>query len=240
VKMRERFLRADLDVSNIRGRIERRGIVEISDVLAPAWANRIHRYLSSDMPRDSWSLAIRAGGDPEYFADTPESQDRIRDAYSRARTELREGRFGYCFRRTLDDHLADCHCCECEFRNELSGPEMLDFVAGLGLGVMGPGEMFASKYSPGSFLSPHHDEGNGRAAFVVNLSHSWLPQWGGLLTFLKDDWRTVRRVCTPAFNTLCLFRLPGDRQVPHLVTQVVAHHRLAFTGWYVAEGGDRR
>src|SRR5207244_3958354 len=113
------------------------------------------------------------------------------------------------------------------------------FLAGIGLVVTAPGEMFASKYSPGSFLSPHHDGGNGRAAFVVNLSREWLPQWGGLLTFLNDDWRTVRRVCTPAFNPLCLFELPGDRAVPHLVTQVVAHHRLAFTGWYVAGSENR-
>jgi Rps23 Pro-64 3,4-dihydroxylase Tpa1-like proline 4-hydroxylase len=112
---------------------------------------------------------------------------------------------------------------------------MLDFLTRLGLGITSPGAMFASKYSPGSFLSPHHDRGNGRLAFVINLSQPWLPQWGGLLTFLNDDWRTVRRVCTPSFNTLCLFGLPSDRTVPHLVTQVVTRHRLAFTGWYTGD-----
>jgi SM-20-related protein len=123
---------------------------------------------------------------------------------------------------------------ECRFRAALADDEMLDFLGRLDLGITAPGAMFASKYSPGSFLAPHHDHGNGRIAFVINLSPSWQPQWGGLLTFLNDDWRTVRRVCTPSFNTLCLFGLPTERTVPHLVTQVVARRRLAFSGWYVA------
>ena len=233
VKVRQRLLRADLKVAAVRGRLERRGIVQVSDVLASGWAERMHRYLVAEMPSDWWTVAVRASGEPQYFPDCPGSQDQIQNAYRRARAELRDGRFAYCFRRTLDDHLPDCDCPECGFRRELRGPEMQDFLAGLGIGDTEPGEMFASKYSPGSFLSPHHDSGNGRAAFVINLSRSWLPQWGGLLTFLNDDWLTIRRVCTPAFNTLCLFTLPSDRHVPHQVTQVVAHHRLAFTGWYV-------
>jgi SM-20-related protein len=240
VNVRERLLREDLNIPRIRERLQRRGIVEVRALLSPAWANRVQHFLARDMPPDWWSAAIRADGDPEYFPDTAAYRVQINEAYGRARTELREGRFSYSFRRTFDNHLDDCGCCECHFRGALRGEQMLEFLFGLGLDVTGPGEMFASKYSPGSFLSPHHDSGNGRAAFVINLTRSWLPQWGGLLMFLNDDWRTVRRVCTPAFNTLCLFALPGDRQVPHLVTQVVAHQRLAFTGWYVATVGGGR
>lgn len=228
------LLRRDLDVRAIRTRFQRRGIVEIPEILSPGWANRVHRFLAHDMPEDWWSAAILAGAEPEYFQDIPANRSRIAEAYQRARKELRNGSFSYCFRRTLADHLIDCSCVECRFREALAGDEMLGFLSRLDVGITEPGAMFASKYSPGSFLSPHHDRSNGRVAFVVNLSRSWLPQWGGLLTFLNDDWRTVRRVCTPSFNTLCLFELPADQTVPHLVTQVVACHRLAFTGWYVA------
>jgi SM-20-related protein len=230
-------LRQDLDISEIRERLRRRGIVEVRAVLSPAWADRMQRFLARDMPRDWWSAAIRAGGDPEYFPDTTARRAQIQEAYGRAHTELRAGRFSYSFRRTFDNHLDDCGCLECDFREDLRGEQMLEFLSAVGLDVTAPGEMFASKYSPGSFLAPHHDRGNGRAAFVINLTRSWLPQWGGLLMFLNNDWRTVRRVCSPAFNTLCLFALPDDQPVPHLVTPVVAHQRLAFTGWYVAEGG---
>lgn len=231
---RQRLLRKDLNPPKIRARLQRGGIIEVPEMLSADWAARMHRFLAQEMPEDWWSIAIRAGGDPEYFRSIPANRRRIQEAYKRSRKELREGKFSYCFRRTLNDHAADCVCVECLFREALGGDEMLEFLGSVGLDVKGPGEMFASRYSPGSFLSPHHDSGNGRAAFVVNLSRSWLPQWGGLLTFLNDDWRTVRRVCTPAFNTLCLFALPADRTVPHLVTQVVARHRLAFTGWYAA------
>jgi SM-20-related protein len=231
------LLRTDLHVAGIRSRLQRHGIVEVPNAFSPTWVTGIHRFLARGMPGDSWSVVIRAGGDPEYFRDNPANKPRIQEAYQRARKQLSGGNFSYCFRRTLGDHASACGCLECRFREALGGDEMLSFMSRLGLGVMTPAEMFASRYSPGSFLSPHHDRGNGRAAFVLNLSRSWLPQWGGLLTFLNDDWRTVRRVCTPAFNTLCLFELPADRGVPHMVSQVVAGHRLAFTGWYVSAQG---
>jgi len=236
---RPSLLRRDLDVARIRSRLQKNGIVEVREALSHGWAARMHRFLAKQMPAEGWTIAIRAGGDPEYFSDTPADQPRIREAYQRARKELRAGNFSYCFRRTLGDHLSDCHCQECRFRVALEGDEMIEFFSRIGLPAAVPAEMFASRYSPGSFLSPHHDSGNGRVAFVLNLSRSWLPQWGGLLTFLNDDWRTIRRVCTPEFNTLCLFELPAGRTVPHLVTQVVAGHRLAFTGWYATNEGQR-
>lgn len=238
MKGRQRLLRADLDVLSIRNRLARFGIIEVRNLLSTSWANQIEHYLSEDMPEDWWTRAVRAGGDPEYFP-AASGNSAYEPAYQRAMAELAEGRFSYAFDRTLDDHEPGCSCMECLFRLQLRGPEMLDFLTGIGFDITEPGEMFASRYSPGNFLSPHHDSGNGRAAFVLNLSRGWKPQWGGLLMFLNDDWRTVRRVCTPAFNCLCLFELPGDRRVPHLVTQVVAHRRLAFTGWYVAVHNNR-
>src|SRR2546426_135717 len=93
MKVRQRLLRSDLDVAGIRSRLERRGIVEVRDVLAPAWANRMHQFLARAMPKNWWSVAIRAGGDPEYFPDTPASREQIREAYSRARGQLRDGQF---------------------------------------------------------------------------------------------------------------------------------------------------
>ena len=228
-----------MDVARIRSQLRRNGIVEVREALSPGWAARMHRFLAKEMPAQWWTVAIRAGGDPEYFCDTPANQPQICEAYQRARKELRSGNFSYCFRRTLSDHMADCHCQECRFRVALGGDEMIEFFSRIGMPATVPAEMFASRYSPGSFLSPHHDSGNGRVAFVLNLSRFWLPQWGGLLTFLNDDWQTVRRICTPAFNTLCLFELPANGTVPHLVTQVVAGHRLAFTGWYATYEGLR-
>lgn len=226
------LLRHDINISLLRSRFERRGIVEVHNALSVRWAAALHRFLDRDMPADWWTIAIQANREPEHYRDVRENDERIADAQRRARRELRAGQFCYYFYRTFDDHNQACECVECRFRAALAGNEMIDFFAQIGLNVQAPREMFASRYSPGCFLAPHHDRGNGRIGFVLNLSRGWRPQWGGLLIFLNDDWSSVRRVCAPEFNTLCLFALPPDRTVPHLVTQVVVGHRLAFTGWY--------
>ena len=45
--------------------------------------------------------------------------------------------------------------------------------------------MFLSKYKSNNFLSPHSDKGNGKVAFVLNLSKFWKPQYGGNIEFFR-------------------------------------------------------
>ena len=80
---------------------------------------------------------------------------------------------------------------------------MLGFLDDLGLPMTTTADVFASCYEPSHFLAPHHDTGNGQVGFTLKLTREWQPQYGGLLMFLDDDWRRVRRVCTPQFNSLC-------------------------------------
>jgi hypothetical protein len=228
------MLRANLNVEALRGRLRAGGVVEIRDFLTPDWARALHHFLDQEMSTSRWTVAVRAGGEPEYFPDVPENKGRIGEAYRRALSTLRGGEFSYCFRRTWDDHGVSCSCMECRLREGLKSAEVLQFMHDLGFSDAKPREVFASCYMPGSFLSPHHDQGNGQLGFVLNLSRGWNPQYGGLLMFLNDDWKTVRRVCSPRFNTMCLFELPNGRSVPHLVSHVVAGKRLAVTGWYGA------
>ena len=151
---RPSLLRRDLDVARIRSRFQQNGIVEVREALSCDWAARMHRFLAREILAGWWTVAIRAGGDPEYFSDTPANRPRIREAYQRARKELRSGNFSYCFRRTLGDHLPDCHCQECQFRVALEGDEMSRIFSRIGLPAAVPAEMFASRYSRGSFPVP--------------------------------------------------------------------------------------
>ena len=96
-------------------------------------------------------------------------------------------------------------------------------------------EVFASRFMPGHFLSPHHDEGKGKIGFVYSLSKFWRPEWGGALHFMRDDYKTVTRIISPVYNRLTLFDIPSRNGIPHFVSHVVPGanvKRLSVTGWF--------
>ncbi len=89
-----------------------------------------------------------------------------------------------------------------------------------------------TKFSPGDFLTIHDDNIYGkdrRAAFVLNLTPEWQPDWGGILQFF-DKKKHVEGGFTPCFNALNIFSIPK----PHAVSQVSTFSRRArysITGW---------
>ncbi|WP_230281365.1 2OG-Fe(II) oxygenase family protein [Croceicoccus sp. Ery15] len=90
----------------------------------------------------------------------------------------------------------------------------------------------ATRYQPGHFLTRHHDEIEGRsriAAYVLNLSPRWRPEWGGLLQFHDDD-GDITTGYVPRFNTLHLLRVPQCHSVS-FVTPFAGGPRLSVTGW---------
>ena len=73
----------------------------------------------------------------------------------------------------------------------------------------------ASRYAPGQFLTTHDDHieaKSRRAAYVMNLTPRWRPDWGGLLLFY-DRLGNVTRGYTPGFNMLNLFAVPQAHAV---------------------------
>jgi SM-20-related protein len=95
--------------------------------------------------------------------------------------------------------------------------------------------LFMSKYSNGNFLSPHSDKGNGRLAFVINLTKYWKPQYGGNLHFLNDDRTEIIDTYVPQFNNLIIFHVPEENGIPHYVSHVTPNiklSRFAITGWF--------
>ena len=90
----------------------------------------------------------------------------------------------------------------------------------------------ATRYVAGHFLRRHNDlnEEDGRlCAYVLNLSHDWQADWGGLLQILDQKGEVVRTLM-PRFNTINLFRVPTEHCVSP-VAPFASGARYAITGW---------
>lgn len=89
-------------------------------------------------------------------------------------------------------------------------------------------------YGPGHFLMVHDDEvpvENRRAAYVINLTQSWRPDWGALLHFCDPSGNVVDTFY-PHFNSLSIFLVPQDHFVSY-VPPYAKGERYAITGWLI-------
>jgi hypothetical protein len=119
------------------------------------------------------------------------------------------------------------------FAEFMSSPEVVDLMRAItGDEAIAFADAHASRYSPGHFLTTHDDriDAQGRrAAYVLNLTPEWRPDWGGLLLFY-DEGGNVARGYVPGFNVLNLFAVPQPHSVS-AVTPLAAAPRYAVTGW---------
>ena len=143
--------------------------------------------------------------------------------------------FSYIFHRTMNGGNGMSFF-EYSLRQTLSSKSFIDLLNEItGLQLTKLNTLFASKYSTGNFLSPHSDKGNGKIAFVINMTKYWKPQYGGNLHFLSDDRRDIIETWVPDFNNFVIFDVPEDTGIPHFVSHVspaVKYHRYALTGWF--------
>jgi Rps23 Pro-64 3,4-dihydroxylase Tpa1-like proline 4-hydroxylase len=92
----------------------------------------------------------------------------------------------------------------------------------------------ATRYRRGHFLNMHDDAVEGKqrvAAYVLNLTPRWRPEWGGQLQFISPAGH-VEEGFVPSFNALNVLRVPQ----PHLVSMVNSMsppdaQRVSVTGW---------
>lgn len=126
--------------------------------------------------------------------------------------------FEYSLRRILNSDIF------IQKLNEITGLELKRLTT-----------LFLSKYKPGNFLSPHSDKGNGKLAFVINLSKNWKPQYGGVLHFMNDNRTEIIDSFVPSFNTFVIFEVPTNKGIPHFVSHVspnIKYSRYAISGWF--------
>jgi Rps23 Pro-64 3,4-dihydroxylase Tpa1-like proline 4-hydroxylase len=142
--------------------------------------------------------------------------------------------FSYNFYRSMNG--VKMSYIEFNIRQILNSKEFIDILNNItGLGLTKLTTLFLSKYKSGSFLSPHSDKGNGRLAYVINLTKNWKPQYGGILHFMNENRTEIIDSYVPIFNSLYIFYVPEDKGIPHYVSHVcpnVKYNRYSITGWF--------
>ena len=89
-----------------------------------------------------------------------------------------------------------------------------------------------TRYRAGHFLTQHDDNIDGKnrvAAYVLNMTPDWRPDWGGQLQFYDADGH-VEAAYRPTFNALSVLGVPTEHAVS-VVAPDVTSARYAVTGW---------
>ncbi len=212
------------------------GRVHVPDFFDQPSAERIHHALKSETP---WQSVLFDGSDHRELAvasigDLPDAERA--ELHAKTDAAAREGfSYRYSSFRLYENWQEGRHRDLFLMRvlEFLNSPPFLELMRRLtGDAMIGYADAQATQYRAGDFLTCHNDavEGkNRRAAYVLNFTLKWHPDWGGLLAF-PDPHGHLAEAYAPAFNALNLFRVP----MLHAVTQVAgfaAAPRYSITGW---------
>lgn len=231
-------LNDSLDPAALGQAFAREGRLQIPDFLRHDGAMALLRAL---IESKAWKLTANQGEetkdyDPAELAGWPAERAAALD-----RQVIEAGRHGFQFRYEtirLPGYgnaagWADAPEALGGFLDFLSSEPVLDFLRAVtGDEAIAFADGHASRYTAGHFLTAHDDskaEDSRRAAYVMNLTPQWRPDWGGFLLFY-DERGNVSRGYMPAFNTLNLFRVPQPHSVSW-VTPLAGAARHAVTGW---------
>jgi Rps23 Pro-64 3,4-dihydroxylase Tpa1-like proline 4-hydroxylase len=209
----------------------------IPQFLRAADADAIHQALAT---LSRWNTVTRSG-DRHLDLDAaglrqlrPEDQIRFENA---VHDGARRG-FQYLFDNypVADAYYAGTIVSDklARFFEFLNSPETIAFAREVtGIPDIKFADAQATRYRPGHFLTEHDDAVDGKnrcAAFVLNLTHNWRADWGGLLMFIGEDGH-VEEAYTPRFNALNIFTVPQRHSVS-VVAPFAATERFSITGWF--------
>jgi len=210
--------------------------VHIPDIFDAQSAARIHRCLADETP---WQLVLFDGVEHRELpvASLSELPAKERDRLQQAVEGAAERGFSYRYSnfRLYENYQQGLHRESFLMRvlEFLNAPPFRDLMRRITADpLIDFADAQATLYRAGDFLTRHDDrvEGkNRRAAYVLNFTPEWIPDWGGLLAF-PDRQGHLSEAYAPAFNALNLFRVP----TLHAVTQVASFApagRYSITGW---------
>jgi SM-20-related protein len=236
------MLNPDLDIDGLTSEFGASNSLVIDNYLKPDYAELLQNWLDEKMPEHWWFASYRATASGKGYEGTKfinhssQNKESIDFEKEKANYSLSKGHFAYMFDRTLDDHGKTCSCIECEFRKFLASDAHLLFLSTItNEWLTRTDEFFASRYTAGQFLGPHHDLNKGKIGFILNLTKDWRPEHGGLLHMLDKDYMTVEKTILPVFNRLTIFHIPSQHGIPHFVSHVnpaVKVNRISYTGWF--------
>ena len=219
-------------------RIDKR--VLVLNLLKPEIAERLYECCLKDIP---YNLLFVEDGQTRTLtpAAMVEMDDEAKQLMNqRILTNASEGSgFLYCGYTVRQAEIGDSQSLAflLEVAEFFASVEMRDFIAEVTgqVGLDGASGHY-TRYTPGQFLTRHRDqvgEHDRRLGYVLNLTKSWHPDWGGLLQFYTEE-GFPRDGWTPQFNALALF----DTTHIHAVTYVAPFARsprLSYAGWFLGE-----
>lgn len=213
--------------------------IRIPEFFHPVFVERLYQNIIR-IPEYHWNVSCGIKNIKYSQKNTPQNKKRNQDNILESNRTFERGEFAYVFHRTMNYTPGEINPFENILRIMLDSHEckqLLSDITGLDITILNT--MFLSRYRTGHFLSPHSDKGNGKLAFVINMSKGWLPQFGGNLHFLSEDRTSIIETLTPLFNSLVLFYVPQESDIdvgmPHFVGHVapgIKQSRYAITGWY--------
>jgi Rps23 Pro-64 3,4-dihydroxylase Tpa1-like proline 4-hydroxylase len=228
-------LNPGLDADALSKDFARQGRLHIRNLLTSDSASRLHRCLEQET---DYSVAIMTEQGAQYAKPAALAQpDLMRQVQIGAYNRAHDGQFSFLY----DVHIVTQTGAAYPAANHylravtdfLEGEAFLGLCRAVtGLDGIAFADAQATRYRPGHFLTQHDDnvpEQKRLAAYVLNLTPRWRPEWGGLLLFLDGEGH-VDQGFTPAFNALNIFTVPQR----HIVTQVAPFAggpRLSITGW---------
>jgi hypothetical protein len=220
-----------LDRKALAQAFARTGRLHIPDVLTQASAVRLLQALQQETP---WTVTLNKG---QNFLDfekmPPDERGRLAvGVFERARA----GGFHYIYDNHRISRTGEPYGGSVPYLGHLfaflNSPNFLAFMREVtGLEAIAWADAQATLYRPGDFLTTHDDRTGGHkrlAAYVLNMTPGWCPDWGGVLQFF-DERGNVSQGFVPAFNALNVFRVPAQ----HAVSQVALFggYRYSVTGW---------
>lgn len=205
--------------------------IKIDNILEISFADALYNFC---MINKDWILSTGINKNKFEKKDIPQFSNANQLQIKNVQNAFKDDQFSYAFYRNMNNQK--CSYFEFLIRRELSSSNFINFLNKItGLNLTTLKTLFLSKYKAGNFLSPHSDHGNGRLAFVINLTKFWKPQYGGNLHFLNEDRTEIIDTYVPGFNNLMLFEVPENSGIPHYVSHVVPnvkYNRFAITGWF--------
>lgn len=235
-------LNPDLKTPLFKRALRKSGRVQVETLLAAESARHLHEILVQET---RWNLVSQLNGkhvDLDAAGMETISAAKRSEFLAAVHQQARNG-FQYLYenfplydvyhRRSLEKHPLF------ELFEFLNSGTFLDFARTLtGFGDIGFADAQATRFRCGHFLTSHDDAVPGkqrRAAYVLNLTPDWRPDWGGQLLFFDED-GDVTGGFSPGFNVLNVFTVPVSHSVA-MVTPFAGAPRYSVTGWLRA-GAD--
>lgn len=212
------------------------GRIQVRDALEDTAAQRLYEKIAAFT---EWDIHLNQGS--QTFDVFPEQRkamaaQQLLDLRMAAYAGAQKG-FQYFFENYPIYDAYHAKCCADPFLEEIfefvNDEAFLGFMRTLtGHDDISFADAQLTRFTPGDFLTDHDDNVYGkdrRAAYVINLTPDWKPDYGGILQFIDSD-GNIEGGFMPTFNAINVFSIPK----PHAVSQVstfAPRARYSITGW---------